>query len=184
MKRERDPTPEELGKLLAWFDPDPDEAGRKFNLIHTRLIKLFAARGCIDPESLADEVMNRVAVRIDTIIQNYPDPLRCCQGFVENVFREYWRDRQKELNVKPPPPPTPPEQDETEDTCLEQCLETLTRPERDLFERYFGGERQGRIAARKRLAAALQLTANALRIRAHHLRKEMHLCIVKCVNYG
>ena len=182
MKRERDPTPEELGKLLAWFDPDPDEAGRKFNLIHTRLIKVFAARGCVDPESLADEVMNRVAVRIATVVLNYPDPLRCCLGFVENVYREYWRDLQKQLTAKPPPCPPPPDRLEKEDICLKQCLERLTRPERDLFERYFEGEKHARINARKRLAVAFQLTANALRIRAHHLRKQMHLCIVTCVS--
>lgn len=167
---------------MAWFDPDSEEAGRKFNLIHTRLIKIFAARGSIDPESLADEVMNRVAVRIDTVILNYPDPLRCCLGFVENVYREDWRERQKEMTTKEPPAPTSPEQLEQEDICLEHCLERLTLPERDLFERYFGGEQNARINTRKKLAAALQLTANALRIRAHHLRKEMHLCIVKCIS--
>lgn len=182
MKRERDPIPEELGKMLAWFAPEPDEAGRKFNLIHGRLIRIFAARGCVDPESLADEVMNRVAVRIDTVIVNYPDPIRCCLGFVENVYREDWRERQKEITAKELPSPTAPDRLETEDICLEQCLERLTRPERDLFERYFGGENHARINTRKRLAAALQLTANALRIRAHHLRKEMHVCIVKCIS--
>jgi DNA-directed RNA polymerase specialized sigma24 family protein len=182
MKRERDPTPEEFEKLLAWLDPDSDEAGHKLNLIHTRLIKVFAARGCVDAESLADEVVNRVAVRIDTVIMNYTDPLRCCLGFVENVYREYMRDLQKRLTFKEPPPPRPSDELEQEDTCLEQCLESLTSPERDLFERYFHGEKRARINARKSLAAALQLTANALRIRAHHVRKEMHLCLVKCIS--
>lgn len=182
MKRERDPTSEEFGKLLAWFDPDPDEAGCKFNVLHARLIKIFAARGCADPASLADEVVNRVAVRIDTALQNYPDPLRCCVGFVENVYREDLRDRQKQLTAKEPPPPTSPDRLEKENICLEQCLENLTRPERDLFVRYFGGEKRARIDARKRLAVALQITANALRIRAHHLRAEMHLCLVKCLS--
>lgn len=180
MKRERDPTPEEFRKLLAWFDPEPDEAGRKLNFTHTRLIKLFATRGCVDPETLADEVVNRVAVRIDTVIVNYPDPLRCCLGFVDNVYREYLRDRQKEQNAIPPPSPRPQEILEIEDRCLEQCLESLMRPRRDLFERYFNGEKRARINARKKLADALQVTANALRIRAHHVRKELHLCIEEC----
>jgi hypothetical protein len=65
MKRERCPTPEEFEKLLAWFHSDPEEAGRMFNLVHSRLIRVFASRGCVDAEALADEVTNRVAVRID-----------------------------------------------------------------------------------------------------------------------
>src|ERR1044071_7693839 len=95
MKRERDPTPEEFEKLLAWLDSDRDEAGRKFQTIHSRLIKVFTSRGCVDAATLGDEVVNRVAVRIDTLTKNYPDPLRCCLGFVENVHREYIKDQQK-----------------------------------------------------------------------------------------
>src|SRR5262245_25132118 len=82
MKRERQPTREEFEKLLAWFDPDPDKAAQTFNLIHSRLIKVFASRGCVDAEILADEVTNRVSVRIDSIMENYSDPFRCCLGFV------------------------------------------------------------------------------------------------------
>ena len=182
MRRERHPTPEEFGKLLAWLDADADEAGRNFNLIHTRLAKVFAARGCIDAESLADEVINRVAVRIDTAQTNYPDPLRCFLGFVEYVYLEHMRDQQKRLAENDPPAPRPTEELEKEDICLTECLERLTQPERDLFERYFGAEKRVRISARKGLGAALQLTPNALRIRAHHLRKDMHLCIVKCIS--
>lgn len=182
MKRERQPTPEELERLLAWLDPDSEEAGRKFNAIHARLSKVFAARGCVDAESLADEVCNRIAVRIDVVIQTYPDPLRCCLGFVENVYREDRRDQQKQLNFVEPIRSRPSEVLESEDECLKQCLGTLTHPERNLFIHYFQGDRRVRTDNRKKLAAELVLTANALRIRAHNLRKKMHLCMVTCLS--
>ena len=182
MKRERQPTPEEFERLLAWLGSDSDEAGRKFNTIHARLVKVFASRGCVDAESLADEVCNRIAVRIDTIKTSYSDPLPCFLGFVENVYREDRRDQQKLLNLKEPVRPRPPEELEREDECLKRCLGTLNQPEREIFVRYFQDERRTRINNRKKLATELVLTANALRIRAHHLRKEIHHCMVECLS--
>jgi hypothetical protein len=40
MKKERDPTPEEFEKFLLWLDPDRDAAGRRLNLIQTRMIQI------------------------------------------------------------------------------------------------------------------------------------------------
>ena len=180
MKRERPPTPEEFEKLLAWLNPDRDEAGDTFNRINGRLIKLFASRGCADAEALADEVSNRVAVRIDKVKERYDDPIRCFLGFVEHVYREYQREQQKILGLKIPDP-RPTVELEREDRCLEECLESLGQPHRRLFELYFQGEKRARINRRKELAVEFVLTSNALRIRAHHLRKAMHQCITTCL---
>jgi DNA-directed RNA polymerase specialized sigma24 family protein len=182
MKRERPPTGEEFEKLLAWFDSDPDKAGQLFNLIHSRLIKVFASRGCVDAEALADEVMNRVAVRIDTVVHSYSDPSRCCLGFVENVHREYQRERQRDLTTIDPPRPRPSDELEREDKCLKQCIESLADTERSLFLIYFQGEKRARINRRKKLAEEMVISLNALRIRAHHVRKEMHICMETCLN--
>jgi hypothetical protein len=182
MKRERPPTPEEFERLLAWLNPDSEQAGRQFNTIHGRLVKVFASRGCVDAEALADEVCNRIAVRIETVTKNYTDPVRCCLGFVENVYREDRRDQQKQLNFREPIRPRPSEVLEREDECLKQCLGNLPQPDRELFVRYFQEEKRARIDNRKKLAAELVLTANALRIRAHHLRKEIHHCMVTCLS--
>ena len=181
MKRERDPTPEEFEKLLAWLDSDPDKAACQYTLLQGRLIKVFAARGCGDPETLAQEVLNRVCVRIDTVRQNYPDPQRCCLGFVDNVHREYLREEQMKNKAVPPPEPRPAVELQKEDDCLEQCLNTLSPEDRDVFERYFKGEKRVRIESRKTLAAELKKTSNALRIQAFKLRKEMNKCLLNCL---
>ena len=179
MKKERDPTPEELEKLLAWFDSDRERAAVKFQSTNERLIRVFASRGCVDADALADEVMNRVAVRIDTVIMKYPDPVRCCLGFVDNVYHEWYRDQCRNASAKPPPTPRPAEELEREDECLRQCLETVTRPDRDLFERYFQSDKP--MEVRKKLALELVLTANALRIRAFKIRKKLRQCLVECL---
>jgi hypothetical protein len=179
MKKERDPTPEELEKLLAWFDSDREKAAVKFQSTNARLIRVFASRGCIDADSLAVEVMNRVAVRIDTVIVKYPDPVRCCLAFIDNVYHEWYRDQCRKANAKAPPSPRPSEVLEREDECLKQCLGTVAKPDRELFEHYFQSEK--RIELRKELASELALTANALRVRAHKIRKKLHQCLVECL---
>ena len=179
MKKERDPTPEEFEKFLRWLDSDRDAAGRKFNVIQTRMTQIFASRGCIDAEALADEVSNRVAVRIDSCVVKYNDPFRCCLGFLDNVYLEHLRDGRR------PRPDPPPRRDtetlEMEDRCLKRCLEHLGKPEQDLFERYYEGEKRARINARKKMAEELKLTDNALRIQAYRVRKTLRLCMDECL---
>ena len=77
MKKERTPTNEEFEKLLSWFHANRNVAGKGYNSLQTRLIQIFASRGCVDADALAYEVINRVATRIDAVIIKYPDAARC-----------------------------------------------------------------------------------------------------------
>lgn len=181
MKRERNPTKEEFKKLLLWLNPDPDHYGADYTLIQARLIRIFISRGCGDSEMLAVEVLNRVAVRIDTLIPKYNDPLRCCIGFVDNVCHEYFREIELRTKAKEPPKPRPAEELEREDGCLKECLDELRPGDRDIVIRYFEGEKSARIAGRKKLAEELHLTANALRIQAHRHRQKLRQCLQLCL---
>jgi hypothetical protein len=185
MKRERPPTPEEFDKLLAWLAADREVAGQTFNVINSRLIRVFALRGCVDAESLADEVINRVAVRIDKVKESYDDPLRCFLGFIDHVYREDLREREQQQRlIAKEIKPRPTDELEKEDECLEGCLSGLTNSEQDFLKRYFLGEKRVRINNRKQLAIELTLTINALRIRAFHLRKQLHQCLTACLSQG
>lgn len=179
MKRERDPTPEQFQKLLDWLA----SSGTDYETMHRRLVKIFVARRCFDAETLADEVMNRVAVRIDDIITRYEDPPRCLQGFAENVYREDRRDRMKLSDVEPPPPkPEPEDERELQDRCLTRCLGELKPGEAELFRGYFPAQERAKINARRKLAAKLKLTANALRIKAYRVRRSLRRCMESCVD--
>ncbi|HSS22243.1 MAG TPA: hypothetical protein VLL54_19385 [Pyrinomonadaceae bacterium] len=186
MKRERDPTPEEFEKLLRWLDADREAAGGKYENLRYRLIRIFVARGSADPERLADEVMNRVATRIEKLVTTYDDPAKCFQGFAENVYLEDRRDRREESldELQHQPAPTD-ERDadklEQEDECLTNCLKQLSKGESELFRHYFQAERQAKIRARKNLAVELNLTVNALRIKAHRIRRRLHRCMEECL---
>ncbi|HEV7396094.1 MAG TPA: hypothetical protein VGN86_06255 [Pyrinomonadaceae bacterium] len=187
MKRERDPTPEEFEKLLAWLA----SAGRDYQTMHYRLTRIFIAGGCCDAEALADEVMNRVAVRIDKVVQTFPgDPARCLQGFAENVAREHKKFLKKQIDierVEQSIQPDEPEQEKNErqkrdleDASLAKCMEELSAGDRNLFERYFQKETKAKVARRK-LAAELEITANALRIKAHRLRRRLRQRLDGCL---
>lgn len=181
MKRERAPTREEFEKLLLWLDSDRDKAAAKLEQLERRLIRIFVSRGCVEDDVLKDEVINRVATRIDSVRQNFPDALRCCLGFVDNVYREYLREQKKIKEAMPPPPQRTPEELEREDQCLRECMGQLNAAEKYLLVNYFTGETGTRIPNRKRLSKELGLSPNALRCQAHRLRKKGLLCLQNCL---
>jgi len=181
MKKERSPTPEEFDKLLLWFNADRNTAGESLTKIHTRLVQIFTSRHCPEGDELADEVVNRVTVRIVSVRDNYPSAAQCCMAFVENVYREWLRDQKIRINAREPDKPRRHDDLEREDRCLTKCLQTLDERDRDVFVRYFEGEGRARINARDKLAQERALTANALRIKAHRLRKRMRICIEECL---
>jgi len=188
MKREREPTQEEFEKLLAWLA----SAARDYQTMHYRLTRIFISGGCYDAERLADEVMNRVAVRIDKVVSDYKgDPARCLQGFAELVALEDRKDRKRRVDIELVEPSVladerGQEEDdqrkrEREDACLKRCMKELTGGERDLFERYFQSDMKAKVA-RKKLAADLGITANALRIKAHRLGRRLRHCLDGCLD--
>ena len=64
-KRER-LTREGLDGLLRALGPDRDEAAARYQRLRERLLLFFARRQFIMAESLADEVLDRLATRLST----------------------------------------------------------------------------------------------------------------------
>src|SRR5258708_40279956 len=115
---------EEFDRLLTWLDPDLGRAGLTYERIRWRLVAILASRGCICPEELADETIDRVARRVIDIQNSYVgDKAIYFLGVMNNVHHEY---------LKQPPMPRPPEPDddveakETTHLCLEKCLDKLS----------------------------------------------------------
>jgi hypothetical protein len=169
-------TQDAFEKLLRWLDPDRDKAGEKLARIQARLIAIFSSRGCLDPESLADKTTNVVIGKTDWLLANYVgDPALYFYGVAKNVYRESL----KPARSIPPPPPPDPEPPELEDVCeyLDECLNKLSPRDRDTAVRYHEGEKGERIENRKKLAAELKISPNALRIRVCHLHGRLRKCI-------
>jgi RNA polymerase sigma factor (sigma-70 family) len=172
-------TPEALQKLLAFLSADPAEAGRRYEEIRRRLIKIFACRGSATPEELADETIDRVARKMDHIAKTYVGNTSLYfYGVARNVFLESVRKKPHPL---PLPEETPPLEKELEFECLEQCMQKLTPRNRELILDYYRGEKTAKIQYRREIAKRWGVALNALRIRAHRIRNNLQKCVFQCL---
>lgn len=169
---------EAFDALLDWLDSDREQAGIKYEQIRSRLIKIFTGRGCIDPEDLADETINRVTRKLKEIQNEFTgDRARYFFGVANKVYLEYLRRK----TPQPPPPPSDSDRAELEYRCLMDCVNRLSKEDQDLVLRHYGSRGQTRAERRKALADELGITVNALRIRIYRIRWALKECILKCI---
>lgn len=168
--------------LLAWLDPDPEQAGLSYEKIRWRLIAILTSRHCPDAEELADETIDRVARRVTDIQDTYVgDKAIYFLGVMNNVHHEY---------LKRPAMPRLPEwvddvaAKEEAHMCLERCLEKLSPNSRLVIERYYAENKRAKIDLRKRIAAELGVGISTLRLRALRIREKLQLCINQCLQVG
>jgi DNA-directed RNA polymerase specialized sigma24 family protein len=189
MKKEWVITQEAFDNLLDWLDSNREQAAQKYEKIRTRLIKIFACRGCGEADDLADETINRVTAKVDSTASSYTgDPALYFYGVAQKVHLEYLRSRpvlqepfeagheMKSRNVM--------ESDddiEQEYACLEQCIDKLPLESRRLVLEYYREEKRAKINRRRKLAEELGIAVNALRIRAHRIRLQLQQCVLACL---
>jgi DNA-directed RNA polymerase specialized sigma24 family protein len=179
MSREVSLTKEAFDRLLTWLGPNRDDAGKKYEAIRERLIKIFTCRGCNEAEEMADDTFNRVTLKIEELSKNYVgDPALYFYGVAQKVFLESLRKRPSAL-----PPPAPPNSEEIEQEyqCLERCLEQLPLIDRQLVLEYYQNDKREKIDRRKEMARRMGIAQNALRIRTHRIRLILQGCVQKCL---
>ncbi len=93
LKKDWAPTPETFRQLLVWLDKGADSDGESYLEMRRRLVGYFARKGCRLPDDLADDVLNRVARRLQeegTISEGPPE--RYCYIVAKFVFLESLRN--------------------------------------------------------------------------------------------
>ena len=188
MKRQQELTPEVFDQLLRWLSPeDRNAAGRRYEQVRSRLIKIFECRGCVAAEDLADETLNRVARKVAEIAKDYVgDPALYFYGVAEKVYLEYRRQvavRQMPLPAEVAEEKVIPEQAEQRYTCLEGCMERLPGHNRELIMAYYSqhDDPRSKINSRKELSEQMGIGANALWIRVHRIREGLKKCVTECL---
>ena len=183
--KDRSVSREAFDQMLAWLDSDRERAGRKYEEIRCGLIKIFVCQGCIDPEGLADETIDRVIHKVPEIAPNYSgNPALYFSGVARYILLEY-KNRMAQMRPLPHAPPKLIEEDdediEREYECLDHCIERLTPANRELILEYYREEKQAMIENRKKLAERMGVTPNALRVRADRIRNNLQKCVANCL---
>ena len=193
---DRELSQQTLEALLTRLDPDRDEAARRYELLRSKLIRLFEWRGSAIAEELADETLDRVASKLWAGVEiEAADPYRYVCGVAYRVFQEQvrknaqLRELQREYQrhaARKQLMALDADQD-AEDrrmSCMIRCLEELPTGDRQLILRYHEGEKSARIRNRSTLAQELRLPINALRIRVHRIRRRVEQCTRECVSHS
>jgi DNA-directed RNA polymerase specialized sigma24 family protein len=169
-------------QLLQALGPDRDSAGEAYERLRHRLVKFFSWERCPEPETCADECMNRIARSIERgeIIQRMD---HYALGVARLVLLESKAQQRKAAAVPLPHDlvdPSPSEPDDTERAllCLEKCIRALEPSQRTLLLEYYRGSGKSRIDHRRDLAADLGIEVNALRNRAMRLRERVESCVL------
>jgi DNA-directed RNA polymerase specialized sigma24 family protein len=185
MKSNRELTETELSNLLSWLNPDRDQAGNKYELIRRGLVKIFTRRGCFEAEELADETINRVAVKAESLRREYTgEPAHYFFGVAKKVCLEYQRKSPSfvslnlhslELHMADP-------SEELKFACLDHCMQQLSPAEREIVWHYY----QVGVKAKQRdvLAKRLSLKLSTLRVKVFRLVSKLEKCVTGCMQEG
>ena len=175
----------EFEKLLNWFSSDIKEAGEKYEQIHNGLRRYFRYRGCSDPDSLADETINRVAAKLSELdLSTKAKKISIFYGFALNIYREYLAKTAKR-GVAFNPDLVSQEDSEGdvngEMFCLEKCLSSFNEEDEKLILKYYSKDKSEKIILRKKMAEDLDITTNALHVRIYRIKENLKICIEECM---
>ena len=189
-KQKWTPTPEAFEKLLARLSSDRNEAGERYEVIRLKLLRFFEWRCCVLPDDRVDETFNRVMRRIDEG-QTIENLMAYFYETARFIFMESLKEKSRTAaivenipTIAPPIDPEPPN-DEPRERCFDDCLRSIPVESRKLILGYYDYEKNEKIGRRKKLAIELDLPMNALRIRAHRIRRGLEKCVKTCLRqYG
>lgn len=168
-----------FNRLLESLDPDREIAGQKYERIQRKLVWFFEWRGCAAAEELADKTIDRVTRRlIEGEEIRAKDPSVYFYGVARNIAHEWWNAQKQPTRLLEPTVSSNQLHDADERLrCLDQCLEQLAPEARHLILEYYQARGQQKIENRRRLAAKLQISPSALRLRAQRIREQLERCV-------
>jgi DNA-directed RNA polymerase specialized sigma24 family protein len=189
MKKDFTLTQKDFDALLGWLSANRDEAGVLYEKIRDGLVRFFRFRGCADPYALADETINRVALKVSTFDNSKNvKTITYFYGFASNVYLEYSRTtRKREIFGGSEEFPVPRnfkmlnDNSDVECGCLEDCLKKLPREESALVVEYYGKDKSEKFELRRKLAEGMNLKMPALHTRVFRIRGVLRECIEKCL---
>jgi DNA-directed RNA polymerase specialized sigma24 family protein len=176
-------TQEALDNLLHRLHSDHTQAAEEYLRLHDNLASYFEFEKCADPEDLADEVLDRVARKLNQGEQI--DRLGAYSlGVARLVALESRREeidaKRKSRQIARVTEESRSSETERSLSCLDRCLTKLPAESRSIILGYYSEDHRERIENRKNMAADLGIEAVALRNRALRLRANLQICMKRC----
>jgi len=173
-------TEDSFYRLLKWLHADREQAGNIYEEIREALIKIFVRKGCYCAEDLADKTINRVAQKLDDILDDYVgDPAPYFYKVAKLIYLEFLK---KPPVVTPPPPTHSAEEKERRSNCLARCLKHLPPDAHEFLLSYYEQEGAERITLRKRKAEEMGIDLKTLRVRISRIKLPLAKCVRDCMN--
>jgi RNA polymerase sigma factor (sigma-70 family) len=176
-----------LETLLRRLGEDREAAAREYDAVRRKLIGFFRRRDAPAPEALADEVIDRVARRLEEgeTIEHlnaffYGVAKRVMMEWTRRRMRQRAAEQQLPGDAAPAVAVEDVEREEARSACLEECLKSLGTDSRRLIVSYY----QGDLEKRKLLAVRLGMSYTGLKSQAHRIRVRLGTCIQQCLTPG
>jgi DNA-directed RNA polymerase specialized sigma24 family protein len=177
-------TKDSLEKLLLRLDEDRELAAKKYETSRLGLVRFFEWRGCAFPEEHADEVIDRVASKLDQG-EEIGNIGQYAIGVARFLFLEIVRERQKRETVLRQLPQTvveDPSASEARLECIRHCLQSLSRENYEMVIAYYRDDGGNKIVLRKGMAQQLGISPRALRMRLQRIRARLERCASDCLS--
>ena len=187
MKKSYELGQKQFDTLLGFFSTDREEAGEIYEEIRKGLFRFFEFKGCNDPDLLADDTINRVALKIDAFdpAKNVK-PATYFYGFASNVLMEYRRIAGRSVSITEneyllPTTESGSDSPDVESECLQKCLANLPADERELIVEYYCCERQDKLILRKQMSEKFKCSAAALYTKIFRIKGVLRGCMKNCL---
>jgi DNA-directed RNA polymerase specialized sigma24 family protein len=187
MKYSYDLGQKQFDALLDFLSPNPEEAGQKYEQIRRGLIRFFQVKGCVDPQGLADETIDRGAMKLQTYDTAKPvQPLSFFYGFAVNILKEYQRRMARESAAAGKTSLREDifegDREEALQVHLDRCLDELPADDKALVMEYYRLDRIEKVRLRHQICERLNCKPAALYTRISRIRSGLRKCIENCLN--
>lgn len=173
-------TQAKFAEFLYWLNADAEKAGEEYERLRFRLITFFSQRNSRFPEELADETINRIALKMGEIAVENKSAF--CHGVAKNVLLESLRRAKEFLNIEDMQIAAPEMREpDFSNACLDKCLNELPPENRTLILDYFAENKVVKIEERKQLSAGLEMSQTALRMKVMRIKKRLKVCVSECI---
>lgn len=163
-------------EFLLRVEPYPPTPEERYKQLRLKLIKFFSWKRCEDPEALADETVRRFLRSLVEAEITRALSYSVVYALASNLYIEYRRSKLQEDSLSEDLDRSLRSVSDNFEDCRAECLERVSPAQLTLLSEYYLG-----IESREKLAQALGISTNALRLKVYRLKSQLQSCHQDCI---